>query len=328
MWRCANIPRMSRLLSEVEEKRMKKSYTGALYLSIAASIWGGMYVVSKYALDLIPPMTLLFARYILASILLGIICHFKQIPLLSLLRSKTSGQRILLWQIGLIGYFLSISAQFWGTKLSSAHMGSLITTLSPIFLSLFAVILLKEKMTPKQMFALVLASLGVVIIIGLPGLTGDQSVVAGSVVLIIAAVSWGYYSAIARKASQIYLPLQMTTLGIWIATACTFPTLLWEWGSWDWKDLFSWPIILSCLYLGIVSTAVAFFSWNKGLSLTPSHQAGLFFFLQPVVGSLLGWLMLDEHLSLSFFIGSILIFSAVYLSMTKKKRDPQITVKQ
>ncbi len=37
---------------------MKQTILGAIYLSLAASIWGGMYVVSKYVLDFIPPLTL------------------------------------------------------------------------------------------------------------------------------------------------------------------------------------------------------------------------------------------------------------------------------
>lgn len=48
---------------------MQENFKGAIYLSIGASLWGGMYVASKYALDLIPPFTLLFIRYILASVI-------------------------------------------------------------------------------------------------------------------------------------------------------------------------------------------------------------------------------------------------------------------
>ncbi|ASK63970.1 hypothetical protein CFK37_18310 [Virgibacillus phasianinus] len=95
----------------------------------------------------------------------------------------------------------------------------------------------------------------------------------------------------------------------------TFPAIFFETGQWQPSDLFTWSMILSFLYLGIISTAIAFFAWNQGLKLTPSHRAGLFFFLQPIVGSLFGWLFLDKHLTVSFFIGSIFIVIGVYLSM-------------
>lgn len=49
---------------------MKKSIIGAICLSLAASMWGGMYVVSKYVLDFIPPFTLVWLRYMIAFIFL------------------------------------------------------------------------------------------------------------------------------------------------------------------------------------------------------------------------------------------------------------------
>ncbi len=52
---------------------MKQTILGAICLSLAASIWGGMYVVSKYVLDFIPPLTLVWLRFIIAFIVLYMI---------------------------------------------------------------------------------------------------------------------------------------------------------------------------------------------------------------------------------------------------------------
>lgn len=284
------------------------SIRGALYLSLAACIWGGMYVVSKYALDFVPPLTLLFLRFVIAAVALGWLNWRQKSPLLP------RRDRGLLFQIGAIGYFLSISAQFVGTKLSSAHMGAVITTLSPLFLSLFAILLLKEAMSFKQKLAMGLACVGVLIVMGLPDESyAGQTQWLGNLALLLAAVFWGYYSVLARKASRRHTSLQITTWGIWVATVLTLPFTLLERQQWSPEVMLTWPIILSVLYLGVVSTAVAAFCWNKGLSLMSAHQVGLFFFLQPVVGSLLGWLLLGEALTLSFFWGSALIIAGVYL---------------
>jgi drug/metabolite transporter (DMT)-like permease len=283
---------------------------GALYLSLAACIWGGMYVVSKYALEFVPPLTLLFLRFVIAAGVLGWLSWRQKGPLLP------HQDRGLLFQIGAIGYFLSIGAQFVGTKLSSAHMGAVITTLSPLFLSLFAILLLKESMSFKQKVALGLACVGVLVVMGLPDESSEgRNQWLGNFALLLAAVFWGYYSALARKASRLYTSLQITTWGIWVATALTLPFLFLEAPQWSPQIWLTWPIMLSVLYLGVVSTAVAAFCWNKGLSLVSAHQAGLFFFLQPVVGSFLGWLLLGEALTFSFFLGSGLIMAGVYLAM-------------
>jgi drug/metabolite transporter (DMT)-like permease len=284
------------------------SIRGALYLSLAACIWGGMYVVSKYALDFVPPLTLLFLRFVIAAVALGWLNWRQKSPLLP------GRDRGLLFQIGAIGYFLSISAQFVGTKLSSAHMGAVITTLSPLFLSLFAILLLKEAMSFKQKLAMGLACVGVLIVMGLPDEShAGQAQWLGNLALLLAAVFWGYYSVLARKASRRHTSLQITTWGIWVATVLTLPFTVLERQQWSPEAMLTWPIMLSVLYLGVVSTAVAAFCWNKGLSLMSAHQVGLFFFLQPVVGSFLGWLLLGEALTLSFFLGSVLIIAGVYL---------------
>lgn len=235
---------------------LNKTVLGPMYLALAAAIWGGMYVISKFALETIPPMTLLFIRYLIASVVMGAICWYKRIPVL--LKHHWG----LLFQIGFVGYFISIAAQFVGTKLTSAHMGSLITTLSPVFLSVFAILLLKEKMTFRQAAALFLALIGVVTIVGLFGFGGESRNAWGIFSLLVAGVSFGYYSAISRKASKYYSPVQLTTIGIWIATIFTFPTVFFETGQWRMAEVWSWPILSSSLYLGIVSTAIAFFSWN------------------------------------------------------------------
>ncbi|MDD2621042.1 MAG: DMT family transporter [Syntrophomonadaceae bacterium] len=289
---------------------MKQEYRGGIYLTLAASIWGGLYVVSKYALDTIPPFTLLFIRYLLAFVLLAIICWIKGIEIIP------ASDRKILFQIGFIGYFVSIAAQFVGTKLSTAHMGAVITTLSPIFLSIFAIILLREKLSRQQFIAMTLATIGVIVVMN-PGeinMKGGTDLL-GKLVLLLAAISWGYYSVLARKASATYSPLQITTCAILIAGLIDIPFIFMEAGSWSYGALLSPTIIGSIIYVGFISTALAFYCWNMGLALLPAHQAGPFFFFQPVVGTILSWLILKEDLTISFFIGGFCILLGVYLNM-------------
>jgi drug/metabolite transporter (DMT)-like permease len=293
----------------------KTFLSGAIYLSLAASIWGGMYVFSKYVLEFIPPFTLLFLRYLVAGLVLGWLHRRQGGPWLPPV------QRGLLFQIGLVGYFLSIAAQFIGTHLSSAHMGALVTTLSPLFMSLFAIVLLKEPMLNRQKLAMGLAVIGMLIVVGLPAKDeAGQAVWLGNLTLLLAAIFWGYYSVRVQQATHYYPALQITTWAIWLAAGLTLPITWLEHAQWSLESALTWPVILGVLYIGVISTAVAFFSWNKGLSLMSAHQAGPFLFLQPVVGSLLGWLILDEALTLSFFTGSALIMIAVYLVLSSQKQ--------
>lgn len=73
--------------------------------------------------------------------------------------------------------------------------------------------------------------------------------------------------------------------------------------------------------MGIVSTACAFLLWNRGLQLLNALSGGLFFFFQPLVGTLLGWILLGEQIGGTFWIGSFLILSGVLLVIKEKEKE-------
>ncbi len=300
----------------------KENLLGAICLSSAASIWGGMYVVSKYVLDFIPPLTLVWMRYIIAFVIL--------FGVLKILESKKGSREIikkrdwfLIAWIGFIGYFVSISLQFIGTKLSDAHTGALITAATPVFIVIFARFILKEKLTVRKVFSLILATFGVVIVIGWDTPMGTYF--WGSVILVGTAITWALLSVYVKLASKKYSSLFITTYGILFAIIFITPAMLWELQS---NEVFyqSNLIILGVLYLGIISTAGAFLLWNKGLKLMDAGVGSLFFFFQPIVGSFLGWLLLDEALNINFFIGGALILVGVLIVTVQKKKSNGISL--
>lgn len=288
---------------------MRASYQGALYLSTAAAIWGGMYVASKYTLESVPPFTLLFIRYLLALAVLTAWCRYSRIPLI-----PRQNKRLML-QIGFFGYFLSVATQFIGTKLSNAHMGAAITTLSPVFQSLFAIWLLKEAIGRQQLAAIILSFLGILTVTDAVGAFRSAAFNSGNLFFLAAAALWGYYSVLVRQVADQQPPLRITTWGILLAALFTLPLAAFEFAAWDKAVLMAGPVIAGIVYLGVISTAVAFYCWNKGLALLNPHQAGLFMFLQSVVGSLLGYFLLGETLSPAFVGGTVLILLAVYLNL-------------
>ncbi|MDF2570256.1 MAG: eamA 1 [Sporomusa sp.] len=288
---------------------MQANYKGALYLSMAASIWGGMYVASKYALETVPPFTLLFIRYLLASIILVLWCRYSNI---SIIPKEHQG---LMFQIGFFGYFLSVGMQFVGTSLSSAHLGAAITTLSPVFQSVFAVFLLNEAATKRQIASITLSFIGILIVTDAINALREDTFNVGNLLFLTAAALWGYYSVLAKKVADTHPVLRITTWGILLATVfAAFPAMF-ELGSWDASVLTNGMVFSSILYLAVVSTVVAYYCWNKGLALLNPHQAGLFMFLQSIVGSILGYFLLGESLSMAFLVGTALILLAVYFNI-------------
>ncbi|MDQ0163452.1 DMT family transporter [Aeribacillus alveayuensis] len=296
---------------------MKQNLLGAIFLSLAASMWGGMYVVSKYVLDFIPPLTLLWLRYVIALVFLFVVLKIVQIKNKNRVTLKKRDWLLIAW-IGFIGYFVSIALQFIGTKLSNAHTGALITSATPAFIVIFARLILKEKFTVRKIISVLLATLGVVIVIGWDKNVGTY--LLGSTILVGAAATWALLSVYVKVASKRFSSLAITTYAVLFAMVFTTPLMIWELQLHDvyYQHIL---IILGVIYLGIVSTAGAFFLWNKGMELMDAGIGSLFFFFQPLVGAFLGWLLLNEKLDVNFFIGGMLIIAGVVIVTLQNQKS-------
>lgn len=289
-------------------------YLGALYLTAAAAIWGGMYVASKYVLDFLPPFTLLVIRLLIASLILGS---------MALARGELMVQpkhRGLLVSLGLVGFTMSLGLQFWGTKLSTAHNGGLITSASPAFIVLFAVWLLKERLAWQELVSLGLATVGVLAVIG-PESGGGHgaNLWLGNLCLVGAAITWALYTVMGKLASQHYSALTVTTYATFSGLVFSAPIAYFtEWRLWSLSGtpaLAWWGVA----YVGVMSTAVAFYLWNKGFSMMNASPASLFFFAQPLVAAVLGALLLGETLHWYFFVGAALILAGLIWSALARK---------
>ena len=294
---------------------MKQTILGAICLSLAASIWGGMYVVSKYVLDYIPPLTLVWLRFIIAFVVLYGILKLAEKKQKKKVTIRKKDWLLFAW-IGFIGYFISITCQFIGTKLSDAHTGSLVTSATPAFMVIFAALILKEKLTARRLLSTIIATIGVIIVIGWDIEIGSYFI--GTIILVGAAITWALLSIYVKIASIQFSSLVITTYAIFFSLFFITPFMIWELQTSSIGTVNTY-VILGVLYLGIVSTAGAFFLWNKGLELMDASIGSLFFFFQPIVGSLLGWLLLNETLNSNFFIGGILIICSVLITTFEKK---------
>lgn len=285
-----------------------KSLLGSLLLSLSASIWGGMFVVVKIVVNYIPPVELVLLRYLVAIVILVLVSWLKKEKWI--INKADLG---LIFLIGLMGNTISILAQETGTWLSNAQTGAVITSSTPTFMILFAWWLLKEKLTKVKLLSVIMATIGVFCIVGMH-LTG-QHVLWGVLSLILAALTWALMSVLIKRLSGNYSPLQVTIMSTLVAIFCLSPVMVINRQVFM-QIAFLNPIIIACLlYLGVVSTALAFVLWNQGLHLVSAGSSGLFFLLQPIVGTLLGWLFLHERLTWGFLIGSLLIIGSVWVAI-------------
>lgn len=286
---------------------MKHSLQGLIAGLVAASIWGGMYVVSKVVLEIIPPFTLLTLRLVLGVVTLGIVIA---------LRKKTEFTREqfrVSFLVGFVGYGVSLAFQFIGTKLSTASNGALVTSATPAFVLLFAPFLLGERSTSRRVIALIVASLGVLAVIDPRTAEFSPSLFQGNLSLLAAALTWALYSVLVRKVSKSadLLASSAVMLAGGIPTSVLFSFL--EIRTQEIGEI-TIGIIGGILFLGIISTAIAMFLWNYAFAELPAAVASLTFFAQPVVGTLLGWFFLSETITPLFITGGVLIGIGILIS--------------
>jgi drug/metabolite transporter (DMT)-like permease len=280
---------------------------GLLAGLIAASLWGGMYVVSKVLLDVVPPFTLLTARLVLGVLtLLPFVLRKAGIAFTRRQWSQVLG-------VGLIGYGVSLSFQFIGTKLSTAANGSLVTSATPAFVLLFAAWILGERVTRLRLAALGLATLGVVIVIDPRNAHLSPSLFWGNLSLVAAALTWALYSVLVRKVTRGLAVLPVSLVCFLGGMLLTTPVTGIERSLTQTGPLTPW-VILGILYLGVISTGLAMYLWNLAFARLEAGVASLTFFAQPVVGAGLGALLLGEQLSGMFFAGGLLIAAGLILA--------------
>ncbi len=284
---------------------MSDTQKGFIAALVASAIWGGMYVISKVVLEVIPPIPLVMLRMaISALVILGlytlVLRRDWRIP-------REAWPRVAV--MGMVGYVISISAQFLGTKLAGAALGSLITTASPLFTVVIAAILGLEKVASRAWFAL---GIGLIAIYLLSNVEQGSSF-EGVLWLVLASVTWGVLGVIGGQTVAKLDAFSVTGWASLVGAVGAAFLLPIETAPIRWEAI-NLPVILGVLYLGLVSTAVAFALWVYGVSRAGSVLSGIAFFAQPIVGSLLGALLLGEQLGPNFAIAAALLLFAAWLA--------------
>jgi len=292
----------------IQNRDALKAY---VFLLITTALWGSLYVVGKYVMDFVPPLTVLLLRYVISAAIL--------LPLLKIRRSQSDSyvriapkDRKYVVLIGAVGYCGATAAQTIGTQLASAGIASLLNSLSPVFMILFAVPILKEKITVSKAVPIAAALVGVYIIMG-GNEGGDMT--AGAIASLVSVVIWSFTCVALKQFMQKYDALTITAYALAVALVCTIPFSAYEVLTMPGIDLLRPDVLLGLLYMGAACTALTNVLWNAALSLIEAGRCALFYPVQPLVASLMGAIFLQETLQTSFLIGSALIVGGVVFSV-------------
>jgi len=282
---------------------------GSILLSLAGSIWGAMFIAVRLTVGVITPVALVWMRYGVALMPIVLIMLHQKI---SWEIERRDWKLILV--TALTGQTLSIVTQESGTMLTSAQLGSVITAATPAFMVVFGCLMLHERFNLSRLMSVILATAGVLLIVVDPENLHTGSLLGG-VYLFIAAVTWALMSILLKMLSR-YSVFALTFYGVLISFMVLTPYgLWWLFNEADLSAMAMPQIWGSVLYVGIVSTTAGFVLWSKGLTYMDASIGGLFMFFQPIVGTILGYWLLDEAMTRYFLPGFALILIGVVLAM-------------
>ena len=277
-----------------------------------AVIWGFSFLFTKETLDHTFPLQLLGFRFGSAALFLTVL------KLTGAIRVNLKGKSISallllsLFQPGL--YFVG---ETWGVKWTSASEAGMVIALAPVALAIMAAIFLKEKLNSKQMLSISASVLGVLVIISAQGKLQFGEHLWGILALLLAVFAAGAYSILARHSSSKFTPLEITFVMMWAGTVI-FNVLgigqsVFE-GSFTayLKPLQVSSVLWAILYLGALSSVLAFFLSNYMFAALPVSQTAPILNLITVVSVFSGVVFRGERFSWVHALGITLIILGVW----------------
>jgi len=224
--------------------------------------------------------------------------------------------------LGIFQISLPYGLVFWGEQYIPSGLSAVLFATLPFFVVIIAHALIKaEPITKRKILGMIAAFAGLAVIFWRDLASAQGSMIRlsllGSLAVVGSAASGGLANVVAKKyASKIDPPANVFVQAV-IGMAClSFVGIMTERGvPLKWFP----PAIASVLYLGVVGSALAFVGLYWLLTKTSATNSSLIVFITPIVALLLGWLVLREELEPIVALGTMLILSGVYLTVTQEK---------
>ncbi len=278
---------------------------------IPSIIFGFSFMFTRITLEKISdPFHLLGLRFAFAALALTLCVAFKLVRIDY--RGKKVALLLILSSVQPIAYFIF---ETFGIARSTASQAGVMIAFVPVAVSLLAMLFLKERTNRKQMLFIALSILGVLIINSDVRFSSDHMV--GNLLLLGAVGSAAIYQILSRKYSTNFTPLEITFVMMWVG-AIFFNiigiTRTLQYGGINdyFSPLLDLNILGALLYLGVLSSVVAFFFMNFVLSKVQATKAAILANLTTVVAIFAGVFVLHEPFNLIKLAGSFMILIGVY----------------
>jgi drug/metabolite transporter (DMT)-like permease len=290
------------------------SRTTAVVLAFLVTIvWATSWVMIKIGLKEVPPLTFVSLRYSLAFIFLLFLSLRKKNRIA--LRAISTSNWALLVLLGVFNIFITQGALFFGLSLLPAVSVSLLMNLTPLLVTIFSNLFLKELPTWLQWFGVGLTTCGILIYF-LP-VVFEKNQVAGVLIILVALISSTISSILGRKINreETLFPLTVTAVSIGIGSCLLlFSDIVFQgFAPISWHG---WIIIL---ILALVNTALAFTVWNYCLQTLTAIEASMINSTMLIFVGIFSWIFTREALDIKEIVGMVIAVCGVFLVQLRGK---------
>jgi drug/metabolite transporter (DMT)-like permease len=279
-------------------------------LATAGSLWGTGFLFGKIALSEMPVADMVLFRFVVACAAL--------VPCIFFFRPRFDrGEWVWVLGAAVFGVPVQYLVQFEGLSLTSVSHASLMVASLPMLLAVAAAIFSGERLRTRGWFALAASSVGAALIAFSSktasaathaSALGDLLVVAS----MIAAIGW---ILISKRLMRHHAAVIVTVFVYWIGTAILAAAVVAMHGIPSFS--YSRRAWLAVVAQGLLATALTTLLWNWGLKRVPASRAGIFVNLEPLVGAMLGVVVLHDVLGgMALAGGALILGGAVYFSVT------------
>ena len=281
--------------------------------ALASAFWGCGFFFGKIALAEMSVGHMVLYRFV-----------FAMVGLLPLLVTHPPHFNRREWGVlalaSLLGVPLQFLIQFYGLSLTTVSHASLMVGTMPVLLAVGAAVWAHERMDLTGWLALAGSTSGAAMIaLGRHGADGGSSV-AGDLLVVFALIISLFWIFANKRLMERHGPIAVTTYGLALGTAMLLVWVPLRYGMPPVAHV-SWKAWAALAASGVLCTATTTLLWNYGLTQVPASQAGVLLNMEPLMGSLLGVIVLGERLGPSAWAGGgLILVSAITLTTRSKTR--------
>ena len=289
---------------EVEEINHLMGVREWIMITILSVMWGGSFFFIEIAVRDVTPLTVVWCRVSLASMILLAVARLKGYRLPS---SRAIWGELAI--MALLSNVFPFSLIVWGQTHIESGLASILNGTTPIFSVILTHFLaLEEKLTANRIVGVLVGWLGVAVLIGIESLKGFGVEVMGQIAVLVAAFAYACGAVYGRR-FRTMSTLVVTTGMICCSAVMMTPLALIVEQPWHLSP--GWPPIAAVCALAVISTSIAYLIYFRVLAVAGPTNILLVTFLVPISAILLGYLLLGERLGWNVFAGMGLVLTGL-----------------